>query len=608
MSCDNRCEPAQIFGFWIFAHNNLIGAHFGEPMAGSNLIHYRPLGSNDAKAIHRLQRKLFPKELTEPVTEIRRILLNTEEHMVCNFSFGLFDDTRMVGYVFAWVETESMVHSRPEEVVYLKEIGLSRGYENQLGPLFRKLYQQWQAYAPGVALEAHVMPESLTNWRRLIRLARHYGVTLTDEEETASADGPGYRLLRLDVEPRTVQMAESPSPLPKSGWKFSDTVLVNVLSSANQWLSLREHWDRLLAETDDSNVMQSFDYLWLWWKYHGLWKELAIFVIRDRGRVIGVVPLMVDFYRVYGRTMRNLMFLTSRLDMSRPKLVFGKNTDLCLSAFLGWLTAHPSDWDILDLEEQLHNSLTERLRDELKASDYLLAETETICPYIEFTDSWTDFMQRLPSKMRGNINRLRRRLGERGDVGLLKATTPEQISNAFETHCAIESRSWKVEEDLDLESDRQHYFFHRGLAQRFGERGEFEHRILSCGGKPIASTYGIAFGGVFQSLKIAHDRRYDRYSPGTLLESYEIESLHDSDLEAYEFLGSFVTNKLRWTSSVIRTTCLHVFRPRPSLVLFFFVYFQFRTTVKGFLKRIGLFDRVLQWFRRHDIDPFSRYD
>jgi len=58
-----------------------------------NLVHFSPIGSKNAKAIHRLQRRLFPHELRENIQEIREILINTEQDMVCNLSFGLFDDT-----------------------------------------------------------------------------------------------------------------------------------------------------------------------------------------------------------------------------------------------------------------------------------------------------------------------------------------------------------------------------------------------------------------------------------------------------------------------------------------------------------------------------------
>ena len=90
---------------------------------------FSPIGSKVAKRIQRLQRQLLPAELRE---EIQEILLNTQQHMVCNPSFELFDDTDMVGYVFDYVETESLFYQREEEVIYIKEIALLTEYETCL--------------------------------------------------------------------------------------------------------------------------------------------------------------------------------------------------------------------------------------------------------------------------------------------------------------------------------------------------------------------------------------------------------------------------------------------------------------------------------------------
>jgi len=41
----------------------------------------------------------------------------------------------MVGYVFAYVETESLFNQREEEVIYIKEIALLPGYETYMRQL-----------------------------------------------------------------------------------------------------------------------------------------------------------------------------------------------------------------------------------------------------------------------------------------------------------------------------------------------------------------------------------------------------------------------------------------------------------------------------------------
>jgi CelD/BcsL family acetyltransferase involved in cellulose biosynthesis len=573
----------------------------------TNLLHFAPIGTADAKKIHRLQKQMFPPSLRESIGEITALLKRTEAHMVCNLSFGLFDGSRMVGYLFAYVEANSLFFKREEEVIYIKEIALLPGYEAMLLRLFTKLFQQWSAFAPNTPLEAHVLDDSLRNWKRMARVFRYYGLSLSTKPETEQSNRPSYQLLRLDVDAATSSLAEKALPLPKDAWVYRENVSVSVITEPRQWLALKSEWTTLLSNSNDSNVFQSFDYLWLWWKFYGIWNDLRIVVIRRGDSVIGVVPMMTEYFDVYGRTVRKLMFISAPMEMSRPKLIFGHDDADCMPAFFAYLENAENEWDIIDIDEQIHGTQTDSIRKELESRNYLVAESETLCPYIEIETDWQTFIAGRSKKMRSNINRLRRRLSELGEVNTRLENRWPQLDEAMDAYCEIENRSWKVKKSLNIASDKEDYFFYFGVAEAFGRNGDFELRILECDGKPIASTFGIRTNGVFQSLKIAHDQDYDRYSPGTVLESYELESLFDSGVKLYEFMGSFLANKLRWTSTVHATSNIHIYQRQPRLIIFFFVYFVFKRHVKKLLKKIGLFESVDHFLKRFPNNPFLRY-
>lgn len=569
-------------------------------------LHFSPVGAAEAKDIHRLQERLFPPELREGLTEITEILESTESHLVCNLSFGLYDDTRMVGYVFAYVESTSLFHDREEEVVYIKEVALLPGYERMLRRLFEKLFLQWSAFTPRIALEAHVLADSLRNWRRMVRVFRHYGLTLSTRAGRHEEGKPQYQLLRMDVDAATSELAEQALPLTQDARALGDTISVSVVTEPRQWLTLKSEWGDLLSTTADSNVFQSFDYLWLWWKFFGIWNDLRIVVIKRGDNVIGVVPLMTEYLAIYGKTVRKLMFISAPMEMSRPKLIFGRNDETCIPAFIAYLEERENEWDIIDIDEQLPGTRMECLKTEFKARNYLVAESETLCPYIEIDSGWQEFLAGRSKKMRSNIKRLRRRLSGLGEVEVECVKRWPQLDRAMDQYCDIESRSWKIGQSLSIASDKTHYHFYVGLARTFGQHGSFELRTLHCAGEAIASTFGIRTDGVFQSLKIAHDRGYDKFSPGTVLESHELEDLFASDLECYEFMGSFLTNKLRWTSTVYRTNNIHVYQRRPRLMIFYFVYFVFKRHVKKTLKRMGQFEKVERLLRRFPNNSFLR--
>jgi CelD/BcsL family acetyltransferase involved in cellulose biosynthesis len=570
-------------------------------------VHFSPLGSSDAPAISRLQRKLFPPELTEPEDYIRNILRNTEQHMLCNLSFGLFDGTSLVGYAFFYVETESIFFNREEETIYIKEVALRPGYEKWLRPLLLKIFSQWVTYCPNAAAEAHAQPDSAAKWMRLVRAFRTHGVTLAVRDEDGVEGRPPYKLVRFEMSTTSREWAEKAGALPEPAWAFRDGITVTDLTKPRQWLALKAEWPVLLRQTTDSNVFQSFDYLWQWWRYFGQWNGLRVIVIRRDESIIGVAPLMVEHFPIFGKVVRKLLFITAPMEMSRPKFLFGNEAASCFPALLAYLSAAANTWDIIDVDEQLDDDHAEALWSHFRRSGCLLAESSTTCPYIRVEGSWDDFLSSRSRKLRSNINRLRRKLAASGEVRVHTVSSWPALESALDTHCGVEERSWKAAQNLHISGDKDAYLFYRALARCFGSDERLELRLLECDGKPIASTFGILSEGVFQSLKIAHDREYDNLSPGTVLESYELEDLFSRDVSRYEFMGSFLSNKLRWTSTVYETTNVHVYQRQPRLMLFFFVFFVLKRKVKSVLKRIGQFDRVDRFLSRFRSNPFARY-
>src|SRR5690606_22793039 len=242
-------------------------------------------------------------------------------------SFGLFEGAKLVGYAFVYVESESIFYNREEEVLYVKEIALTPGYENWLHPLMAKIVQLWITYCPTAGLEAHAQDDALAKWKRLVRFFRAHGMTMSVREEERKAGRPPYNLMRFDLDGAAVSLLEQPKKLPEAGWMFRDDITVTVLQDPRQWLSLRPEWDELLRQTADWNVFQSFDYLWEWWKFFGHWNGLRVVVIRRGDTILGVAPLMVEYFPVFGKVMRKLLFITAPMEMSRPKFIFGENAD-----------------------------------------------------------------------------------------------------------------------------------------------------------------------------------------------------------------------------------------------------------------------------------------
>jgi CelD/BcsL family acetyltransferase involved in cellulose biosynthesis len=134
----------------------------------------------------------------------------------------------------------------------------------------------------------------------------------------------------------------------------------------------------------------------------------------------------------------------------------------------------------------------------------------------------------------------------------------------------------------------EHLRFYRHLIDQFGPTGQFVLRSLRVDDRLVAATFGLVHERTFYSLHIAHDASYSRLSPGTLLESLELEECFGSDLDEYDFLGGFLKNKVRWATRMRDTMEVHLYQRQPRLVAAYLFYFVIKPPLKRMLSRLGV--------------------
>jgi hypothetical protein len=104
----------------------------------------------------------------------------------------------------------------------------------------------------------------------------------------------------------------------------------------------------------------------------------------------------------------------------------------------------------------------------------------------------------------------------------------------------------------------------------------------------MAATFGLIHRRKYYSLHIANDAEYARYSPGTFLESLELEECFAAGLEEYDFLGGFLQNKLRWATRMRETVEVHLYQRQPRLIAGYLYFFVIKPPLKRMLTRLGV--------------------
>jgi CelD/BcsL family acetyltransferase involved in cellulose biosynthesis len=182
-----------------------------------------------------------------------------------------------------------------------------------------------------------------------------------------------------------------------------------------------------------------------------------------------------------------------------------------------------------------------------------------LIPFLDLRQSWQDFLQQRSQRMRKNLKAARRKLEQLGAVRLQGYESRAEIGAAFRIIIDLHSRSRKKKLKIEHSTSPAYQEFFRAWADSMAAAGQCRAFALFCGEQSVAATIAFTAGDVYYSTQIVHDESYAACSPGTLLEAMEIECLMGEKRHTtYDFLGSFLNNKLRWTDDAAHTTYIFV--------------------------------------------------
>jgi CelD/BcsL family acetyltransferase involved in cellulose biosynthesis len=125
-----------------------------------------------------------------------------------------------------------------------------------------------------------------------------------------------------------------------------------------------------------------------------------------------------------------------------------------------------------------------------------------------------DLDEVIGAKRMREARRLRRRLGEVGQVDFAVARYPETIAQALQRFLALESRGWKGAAGTALIQSNAHRRFAEAALDALAGRGEAMVAELMLDGRDIASVILLRSGNRAWSWKIAYDEGMARFSPG----------------------------------------------------------------------------------------------
>lgn len=343
-----------------------------------------------------------------------------------------------------------------------------------------------------------------------------------------------------------------------------ESLKLEIISSESGFDAIAEEWNSLV-DVADVHIFQTFEWQRIWWKIFGGNNRLHILLFRDQERLVGIMPTFLDYYRLLDLPIyRCLRFIGSRIIKPEKGSV---PVDLAFSDYLS-VIAHP-DYErevnrtlenYLKTNRSLYNEIIlEEVPENSSLLSFVLAEMEespewqctikeaSVCPQIEFPESWDELLSDLSSNARYQIRRDIRRVSEDKIFELQTAQSREEVQQAFENLVEFHQRRWHNLGQPGIFADKRILKFFREITMKFHEKGWLSFRSLTAEGNCVAVDLLFKFKGTLYMIQRGFDdsSEFNQYGPGNVLLYCVIKEAIQGDFNRYDFLRGEESYKLR---------------------------------------------------------------
>lgn len=346
---------------------------------------------------------------------------------------------------------------------------------------------------------------------------------------------------------------------------------VNEINDFNEFLDIRDSWNKLLSQSKDNDVFSSWEWLSSWWKHFGQDRKLRILMIEEDGQVIAAAPLMCSRYNfAWIGNLTKVEFVGSpQSDYNSFTLV--RKELKCMRLFLDYLKSNHSDWDCFELRDVPESTTTLKLlRDisrEEPSEEKIIERVTFVCPYIRLPNSVDEFMRRMKGDMRRNLRRRMRRLSEQYEVKVKTQKDFGSIREAMNAFYELHQKRWGTKGMMGVFADEALRNFHYDIASYFNENGWLRLYVLTADDKPIASIYSFNYRVKKYEYLTGFDPEFSRYGVGNLLRMHVAEECIREGIEEYDLMRGDEPYKSFWSAEARKN-------------------FEVRLTRKGFFAKI----------------------
>ncbi len=216
---------------------------------------------------------------------------------------------------------------------------------------------------------------------------------------------------------------------------------------------------------------------------------------------------------------------------------------------------------------------------------------------VDILHNWDAYKRSWSANHRSAVKRSLKKLEAEGEVRVerLRHASDTELYDTLEICFAIENRGWKRDRGTSILATPKLREYYHQEARMLRDIAALDLWLLKLNGMIIAFEYCQFSKGTCFSQKISFDPKFDRFSPGKVLRSLQLEQLHqDPAAKQLDTLGVMCESKAKWVTRTYKSSRCFVALGGHASNLALRIY----KPLKGFASR----KKQLE-FSKHEVNP-----
>ncbi len=360
---------------------------------------------------------------------------------------------------------------------------------------------------------------------------------------------------------------------------------IKVVATDEEFLALESAWSELVDESE-ATIFQTFDWNRAWWKYFGTGKALYTITLYDEQRLMGILPLFVDTFTMFGRQMYSCLRFIGSI-VSQPEgedlkglLAYSDYLDaiirpgyeeLFYTQVLGYLKlgCRLSYNEIILDEIPEQSSLLNHFLPVLDENGISYSVSEgSVCPVIKLEKTWDEYLANLSKRSRYHVRKFVKK-ANKNDYKVFdieRACDLESMLRAYEKLVELHQKRWNAIGYPGAFAEKRFYNFLSEATMIFWRKGWAELRLAkSIDEDPciIAVDLLFKFKGETYLVHRAYDieSEFNVHGPGNVLLYQGVKDAIEEQHKIFDFLRGAEGYKFRSANDRRQNKVIEIVHP-----------------------------------------------